>query len=136
MDVIRRSIAIIGVVSATTVMWLDAAIDWWRWIAERLFGSQVGEVEAARSRFGDADLHALVWGSVAIAVVLAASKAAWWKWLVVLASWSLVVEVLQPVFASVRQRQAIDVVGNLVGVGVVALVVYLLRKRPGSSIVT
>ena len=136
MDVIRRSIAIIGVVSATTVMWLDAAIKWWRWIAEQLFGSQVGEVEAARSRFGDADLHALVWGAVAIAVVLAASRTAWWKWLVVLASWSLVVEVLQPVFASVRQRQAIDVVGNLVGVGVVALVVYLLRRRPGRRIVT
>jgi hypothetical protein len=133
---IKRSIAVLGVVSATLVMWLDAAIGWWRWIVEFVFGARVDEFESARGRFGDADLHALVWSAVAIAVAIAVPRAHWWRWLLALATWSLVVEALQPVFAGVRQRQAIDVVGNLAGVGVVAIVVFIVQRRRERRIVT
>jgi lysylphosphatidylglycerol synthetase-like protein (DUF2156 family) len=70
-----------------------------------------------RPDFGDAEIHALMWATAALLVVLAvrvrpriyvASAVVW--------VWSIFVEILQPVVSSLRTFQWIDLLGNTIGV--------------------
>lgn len=109
-------------------MWLDAVVRW----RERLFAtlpeSGAGAIESVRGPLGDADAHAVIWFVVAIAVVVAVRRDRQMAWLVALAAWSVTVEWLQPVFATLRQRQWVDVGGNLVGITAAGLVVLVVRR--------
>ncbi|KRO62884.1 MAG: hypothetical protein ABR76_06735, partial [Acidimicrobiia bacterium BACL6 MAG-121220-bin61] len=47
----------------------------------------------------------------------------------VLAIWSLFVEIAQPWFTDLRSRQASDLIGNFVGAGIVVVVLQLTHMR-------
>lgn len=79
---------------------------------------------------GDADLHAVIWGACAVLVVTA------WTThrkrlvaLVLLATWTIFVEIAQPWFTHLRARQASDLLGNVVGIGIVVAVLQFAHMR-------
>jgi hypothetical protein len=99
-------------------MWSDTAITWWTNIIE--FALRVNESATTgvldRRPYGDADLHALVWGVCALLVV-SAVKAPFVRYaLAILFMWSVFVELAQPWFTELRSRQESDLIGNCVGV--------------------
>lgn len=123
-----RAVAYLVIGLATALMWSDTAIQWWSDIVA--FALRVNEdatTSVMNSRpSGDADLHAVVWG--ASAALLAFSFAIFRHRVISLAAllgWTLAVEIGQPWFTELRSRQLTDLVGNALGVGVVAAAVIL-----------
>jgi hypothetical protein len=49
--------------------------------------------------------------------------------LVALLGWTIAVEIGQPLFTELRSRQLTDLVGNAIGVGFVAAVVFVQQAR-------
>ena len=114
----RSVFAGVAIVAATALMWSDTAITWWTNIIE--FALRVNESATTgvldRRPYGDADLHALVWGVCALLVV-SAVKAPFVRYaLAILFMWSVFVELAQPWFTELRSRQESDLIGNCVGV--------------------
>jgi len=83
---------------------------------------------------GDADLHAVVWGTCAVLIVFAYSTYRIRLLAVfMLALWTLFVEIAQPWFTDLRSRQASDLIGNLVGIGIVVVVLQLAHVRSSTT---
>jgi len=125
-------VALIAIVAATALMWSDTAIEWWSDIVSfALRVNQDATTSVMNSRpSGDADLHAVVWGtSAAILAVSCSGFRARIFSLAALASWTIAVEIAQPWFTELRSRQLTDLVGNVVGVGFIAAVVLVQRAR-------
>ena len=79
---------------------------------------------------GDADLHAVIWGTCAVLVVVAWTRHRVRLFAVLtLALWTLFVEIAQPWFTDLRARQASDLIGNVVGIGFVVAVLQLAHMR-------
>ena len=79
---------------------------------------------------GDADLHAVIWGTCAVLVVVACTTHRVRLLAVLtLALWTLFVEIAQPWFTDLRARQASDLIGNVVGIGFVVVVLQLAHMR-------
>jgi glycopeptide antibiotics resistance protein len=49
--------------------------------------------------------------------------------LALLATWTIFVEIAQPWFTDLRARQASDLIGNVVGIGIVMVVLQLALMR-------
>ena len=132
MQRLQKLLAIVSVVCATALMWSDNAIRWWNNIVS--FFLRVNH-EATTSVMnnrpsGDADLHAVIWGACAALVVFAYSTYRIRLLAVLmLALWTLFVEITQPWFTDLRARQASDLIGNLVGIGIVVVVLQLAHVR-------
>ena len=127
-----RVVALIAIVAATALMWSDTAIEWWSdFVSFALRVNQDATTSVMNSRpSGDADLHAVVWGtSAAILAVSCSGFRARIFSLAALASWTIAVEIAQPWFTELRSRQFTDLVGNVVGVGFIAVVVLVQRAR-------
>lgn len=127
-----RVVALIAIVAATALMWSDTAIEWWSDIVSfALRVNQDATTSVMNSRpSGDADLHAVVWGtSAAILAVSCSGFRARIFSLAALASWTIAVEIAQPWFTELRSRQLTDLVGNVVGVGFIAVVVLVQQAR-------
>ena len=127
-----------AVVGATALMWSDGAVGVWKAIVDfalRSNGAVTETVMGARM-WGDADLHVLVWGAVALCVLLAMPSAgARWRATICLVGWSWFVELAQPWFTDVRSRQFADALGNTVGIiGAFVLVAIGLRIWRGRAI--
>ena len=123
-----RAVAYLVIGLATALMWSDTAIQWWSDIVA--FALRVNEdatTSVMNSRpSGDADLHAVVWG--ASAALLAFSFTIFRHRVISLAAllgWTIAVEISQPWFTELRSRQPTDLVGNALGVGFVAAVVFV-----------
>jgi len=130
---IRRVLATSAVVVTTSLMWLDAAISWWSNILS--FFLRVNE-DATTSvmnyrQNGDADLHALLWGTTALFVLFAfTSRSLRWRAMVILGVWSVFVEISQPWFTELRSRQASDLIGNAIGlIGVFVIYETMSYRR-------
>ena len=136
MQRLQKLLAIVSVVCATALMWSDNAIRWWNNIVK--FFLRVNH-EATTSVMnnrpsGDADLHAVVWGTCAVLIVFAYSTYRIRLLAVLmLALWTLFVEITQPWFTDLRARQASDLIGNLVGIGIVVVVVQLAHVRSSTT---
>jgi VanZ family protein len=117
-------------------MWSDNAIRWWNNIVK--FFLRVNR-EATTSVLnnrpsGDADLHAVIWGACAVLIVIACSTYRMRLLAVLtLAFWTLFVEIGQPWFTDLRARQASDLIGNFVGIGIVVAVVQLAQVRSSAT---
>ena len=79
---------------------------------------------------GDADLHAVIWGicAVLVAVTFTTQRVRLLA-ILTLSVWTLFVEIAQPWFTDLRARQASDLVGNVMGIGVVVVIVQLSHIR-------
>ena len=113
-------------------MWSDTAIKWWTNIVNfflRVNHDATTSVMNNRPS-GDADLHAVIWGACAVLVV-----SAWTVHrkrlvaLALLAAWTIFVEIAQPWFTDLRARQASDLIGNVVGIGIVVVALQLTHMR-------
>jgi hypothetical protein len=137
--VIRRACAASFLVLVTALMWSDTVIEWWQSILEWFLAANESATQSLLdARPGnDMDLHVVVWAVSAWSMAWAFASRRW-RVLVGVAVWSLVVEFLQPVFTDLRARQSLDYVGNLLGVGLVAVgfaaigVVQRRRNQPSS----
>jgi VanZ family protein len=133
---LQKLLAIVSVVCATALMWSDNAIRWWNNIVKfflRVNNEATTSVMNNRPS-GDADLHAVIWGACAVLVVFAYSTYRIRLLAVLmLALWTLFVEITQPWFTDLRARQASDLIGNLVGIGIVVAVVQLARVRSSAT---
>lgn len=113
-------------------MWSDTAIKWWTNIVNffmRVNHDATTSVMDNRPT-GDADLHAVIWGACAVLVAIA------WTThrkrlvaLALLATWTIFVEITQPWFTDLRARQASDLIGNVLGIGIVVAVLQLAHMR-------
>jgi hypothetical protein len=136
--VIRRTLAVVLLTVVTVLMWSDAIVEWWQSFLEWLLAANESATQSVLDArpASDLDLHVIVWATVAWAMAtgFAAMR---WRVMAFVGVWSLVVESLQPVFTDVRARQALDYLGNVLGVGAVALgfvaVGRLRRRRQPSS---
>ena len=131
---IRRTFATSFLVLVTALMWSDQVIDWWQSIREWLLATNESATQSVLdARPGsDVDLHIVVWAAAAWLMAWAFTQRRW-RVLVFVGVWSVVVEFLQPVFTDIRARQTIDYLGNLIGVGLVAIVFvifgFVQRRR-------
>jgi hypothetical protein len=129
---LQKIVSCIAIVCATALMWSDTAIKWWTNIVNfflRVNHDATTSVMNNRPT-GDADLHAVIWGACAVLVVIAWTMHR--KRLVVLAllaTWTIFVEITQPWFTDLRARQASDLIGNVVGIGIVVAVIQLVHTR-------
>jgi hypothetical protein len=129
---LQKIVSCIAIVCATALMWSDTAIKWWTIIVNfflRVNHDATTSVMNNRPT-GDADLHAVIWGACAVLVVIA------WTThrkrlvaLALLATWTMFVEIAQPWFTDLRARQASDLIGNVVGIGIVVAVIQLVHTR-------
>jgi len=129
---LQKIVSGIAIVCATALMWSDRAINWWTNIVNfflRINHDATTSVMNNRPT-GDADLHAVIWGACAVLVVVA------WTMhrkrlvaLALLAAWTIFVEIAQPWFTDLRARQASDLIGNVVGIGIVVAVLQLAHMR-------
>jgi hypothetical protein len=129
---LQKIISFIAIVCATALMWSDTAIKWWTNIVSfflRVNHDATTSVMNNRPS-GDADLHAVMWGACAVLVVIA------WTMhrkrlvaLALLATWTIFVEIAQPWFTDLRARQASDLIGNVVGIGIVVAVLQLAHMQ-------
>ena len=113
-------------------MWSDTAIKWWTNIVNffmRVNHDATTSVMNNRPT-GDADLHAVIWGACAVLAAIA------WTThrkrlvaLALLATWTIFVEITQPWFTDLRARQASDLIGNVVGIGIVVAVLQFAHMR-------
>jgi hypothetical protein len=129
---LQKLLAIGSVVCATALMWSDSAIQWWSNIINfflRVNHDATTSVMNNRPS-GDADLHAFIWGACAVLVVFAStSHRVRLLAVLTLALWTLFVEIAQPWFTDLRARQASDLIGNVIGIGVVVTVLQLAHMR-------
>jgi hypothetical protein len=129
---LQKLVAIGSVVCATALMWSDSAIRWWNNIVSfflRVNHNATTSVMNNRPS-GDADLHAVIWGTCAVLVVVACTTHRVRLLAVLtLALWTLFVEITQPWFTDLRARQASDLIGNVVGIGFVVVVLQLAHMR-------
>jgi hypothetical protein len=129
---LQKIISFIAIICATALMWSDTAIKWWTNIVNfflRVNHDATTSVMNNRPT-GDADLHAVIWGACAVLVVIAWTTHR--KRLVALAlltTWTILVEITQPWFTDLRARQASDLIGNVVGIGIVVAVLQLAHMR-------
>jgi hypothetical protein len=126
----RVVIAVCAIVSATALMWSDTAITWWSNIIEfalRVNTSATTGVLDHRPP-GDADLHAMVWGTCACLLAYAVRAIYVRRALMLLFTWTVFVELVQPWFTQLRTRQVTDLIGNCVGVLVVLVVAEIIAK--------
>jgi glycopeptide antibiotics resistance protein len=129
---LQKIISSIAIVCATALMWSDTAIKWWTNIVNfflRVNNNATTSVMNIRPS-GDADLHAVIWGACAMLAVIAVTTHR--KRLValaLLATWTIFVEIAQPWFTDLRARQASDLIGNVVGIGIVMVVLQLAHMR-------
>jgi len=133
---LQKIVSFIAIVCATTLMWSDMAIKWWTNIVNfflRINHDATTSVMNNRPT-GDADLHAVIWGACAVLVVIA------WTThrkrlvaLALLAAWTIFVEIAQPWFTDLRARQASDLIGNVVGIGIVVAVIQLAHMRKSAA---
>ena len=126
-----RATALVVTVLVTAVMWSDEAIGWSNSIIDGLGGTGQGASTVLERRpKGDLDLHLASWALVAAlwAASCRSRRVRWWVLAAVLA-WSAAVESLQPVFTEIRTFQRTDLVGNALGVGVVAVAMGLVHAR-------
>ena len=132
MQRLQKLLAIGSVVCATALMWSDSAIQWWSNIINfflRVNHDATTSVMNNRPS-GDADLHAFIWGACAVLVVFAStSHRVRLLAVLTLALWTLFVEIAQPWFTDLRARQASDLIGNVIGIGVVVTVLQLAHMR-------
>ncbi|MEY4025607.1 MAG: hypothetical protein RL438_1120 [Actinomycetota bacterium] len=77
---------------------------------------------------GDADLHAMVWGTCAFLLAYAVRAMVVRRALVLLFAWTVFVELAQPWFTQLRTRQATDLIGNCVGVLMVLVVAEIIAR--------
>jgi len=129
---LQKIISFVAIVCATALMWSDTAIKWWTNIVNfflRVNHDATTSVMNNRPS-GDADLHGVIWGACAVLVVIA------WTThrkrlvaLALLATWTIFVEITQPWFTDLRARQASDLIGNVVGIGIVVAVLQLAHMR-------
>lgn len=126
----RVVIAVCAIVSATALMWSDTAITWWSNIIEfalRVNTSATTGVLDHRPP-GDADLHAMVWGTCAFLLAYAVRAIYVRRALMLLFTWTVFVELVQPWFTQLRTRQVTDLIGNCVGVLAVLVVAEIIAK--------
>lgn len=126
-----RAGALVVIVVVTAVMWSDEAIGWSNSIIDGLGGTGQGASTVLERRpKGDLDLHLASWALVSAlwAASCRSRRVRWWVLAAVLA-WSAAVESLQPVFTEIRTFQRTDLVGNALGVGVVAVAMGLVHAR-------
>ncbi len=113
-------------------MWSDTAIKWWTNIVNffmRVNHDATTSVMNNRPT-GDADLHAVIWGACAVLAAIAwTTHRKRLAALVLLATWTIFVEITQPWFTDLRARQASDLIGNVVGIGIVVAVLQLTHMR-------
>lgn len=125
--------------SATALMWSDRAINWWSNIINfflRVNHDATTSIMNNRPR-GDADLHAVIWGACAVLVVVACTTHRTRLLAVAtLAIWTIFVEIAQPWFTDLRTRQVSDLIGNVVGIGIVVAVLQLADVRKTRKVVT
>jgi len=129
---LRTILAIVAVVCATALMWSDSAIRWWSGIVNFFLRVNYDATTSVMNNrpTGDADLHAVIWGTCALLVVIACTTHQnRVRTVLVLAIWSLFVEIAQPWFTDLRSRQASDLIGNFIGVGIVVVVLQLTHMR-------
>jgi VanZ family protein len=129
---LQKIVSFVAIVCATALMWSDTAIKWWTNIVNfflRVNHDATTSVMNNRPT-GDADLHAVIWGACAVLVVIT------WTThrkrlvaLALLATWTIFVEIAQPWFTDLRARQASDLIGNVVGIGIVVAVMQLVHMR-------
>jgi hypothetical protein len=127
----RRIIAVVATIILTMLMWTDSPTRWWSSILEFLRGTNTDVASSVLDvrPSGDLDLHLALWALVGCS---------WWwalrstrsvvQALIVLVAWASIVETLQPAFTAIRDRQASDYVGNVLGVGIVGIAVFLRRR--------
>jgi len=129
---LQKIISFVAVVCATALMWSDTAIKWWTNIVNfflRVNHDATTSVMNNRPT-GDADLHAVIWGACAVLVAIAwTTHRKRFVALALLATWTISVEISQPWFTDLRARQASDLIGNVVGIGIVVAVLQLAHVR-------
>ena len=129
---LRTILAIVAVICATALMWSDSAIRWWSEIVSFFLRVNYDATTSVMNNrpTGDADLHAVIWGACALLIVIACTTHQnRVRAVLVLAIWSLFVEIAQPWFTDLRSRQASDLIGNFVGAGIVVVVLQLTHMR-------
>ena len=129
---LRTILAIVAVVCATALMLSDSAIRWWSEIVSFFLRVNYDATTSVMNNrpTGDADLHAVIWGACALLIVIACTTHQnRVRAVLVLAIWSLFVEIAQPWFTDLRSRQASDLIGNFVGAGIVVVVLQLTHMR-------
>lgn len=79
---------------------------------------------------GDADLHAMLWGTTAGLMLFAcSSRVQRIRATVLLAAWSIFVEFGQPWFTELRSRQSTDLIGNAIGIIGVFVIFETFARR-------
>ena len=133
---LQKIISFVAVVCATALMWSDTAIKWWTNIVNfflRVNHDATTSVMNNRPT-GDADLHAVIWGACAVLVVIAwTTHRKRFVALALLAIWTIFVEITQPWFTDLRARQSSDLIGNVVGIGIVVAVIQLAHMRKSAA---
>ena len=132
---LRWCVAGLAILMATVIMWSDAAVDAWGAMVKLAltWNSEATTAVMGARRWGDADLHIALWGTVTVIVLWATrSRRAVLIAVIALLTWSAFTEIAQPWLTDHRTRQGVDFVGNAVGIllatGLV-LAVRALRQR-------
>ena len=117
-------------------MWSDRAIKWWIDIVNFFLRVNYDATTSVMNNrpTGDADLHAVIWGVCAVLVVIAwTTHRKRFVALALLAIWTIFVEIAQPWFTDLRARQSSDLIGNVVGIGIVVAVIQLAHMRKSAA---
>jgi len=129
---LQKIVSFIVIVCATALMWSDRAIKWWIDIVNFFLRVNYDATTSVMNNrpTGDADLHAVIWGVCAVLVVIAwTTHRKRFVALALLAIWTIFVEITQPWFTDLRARQSSDLIGNVVGIGIVVAVLQLAHMR-------
>jgi hypothetical protein len=133
---LQKIVSFIAIVCATALMLSDMAIKWWTNIVNfflRVNHDATTSVMNNRPT-GDADLHAVIWGACAVLVAIAwTTNRKRFVALALLAAWTIFVEITQPWFTDLRARQSSDLIGNVVGIGIVVAVIQLAHMRKSAA---
>jgi hypothetical protein len=116
-----RLTAILVIAANTWLTLSDAVV---RWLqrgddtpSEAWLPQWVIDLIQSRPDLGDADIHALMWGTATVLVLLAVRhRPRNYLGAVAVWGWSVIVEILQPVVTSTRAFQWGDLLGNTIGV--------------------
>jgi len=134
---LQKIVSFIAIVCATALMWSDRAIKWWIDIVNFFLRVNYDATTSVMNNrpSGDADLHAVIWGVCAVLVVIAwTTHRKRFVALALLAIWTIFVEITQPWFTDLRARQSSDLIGNVVGIGIVVAVIQLsLMRKPAAK---
>jgi hypothetical protein len=141
-DLLRWTVAVLAVVIATTIMWSDGAVDAWRALVKLAltWNAEATSTVMGVRRWGDADLHILLWSTVTLVVLWATrTRSQAIGALLALLGWSAFTELAQPWFAEQRTRQGLDFAGNAIGILLAAAAFWVFtrirqRRVPVASI--